>query len=105
MMCCWGRISIMNGAQHGINRLDIPIREQPGEWPRSPLTRHLIGDRAVVMADIKTLRDCRGVGRHRRFRRDRGWLAGSLRFRNQSDAGDDDTVSLGAPPATIAGSA
>src|SRR5262249_53080500 len=28
-------ISIMNGgAQHGIERLDIPIREQPGSWPR-----------------------------------------------------------------------
>src|SRR5262245_21678293 len=28
-------VSVMNGAgQHGIARLDVPIREQPGTWPR-----------------------------------------------------------------------
>src|SRR5437868_13734765 len=27
-------VSIMNGAaQHGIERLDVPIRDQPGTWP------------------------------------------------------------------------
>jgi virginiamycin A acetyltransferase len=47
-------VSIMNGAkQHGIDRLDIPVREQPGEWPRITIGRDSwIGDRAVVMADV-----------------------------------------------------
>jgi acetyltransferase-like isoleucine patch superfamily enzyme len=47
-------ISIMNGGgQHGIERLDIPIREQPGVWPRITIGRDTwIGDRAVVLADV-----------------------------------------------------
>lgn len=47
-------VSIMNGCrQHGIDRLDIPVREQPGEWPRIAIGRDTwIGDRAVVMADV-----------------------------------------------------
>jgi acetyltransferase-like isoleucine patch superfamily enzyme len=47
-------ISIMNGAsQHGIDRLDIPVREQPGEWPRITVGRDSwIGDRAIIMADV-----------------------------------------------------
>jgi virginiamycin A acetyltransferase len=47
-------ISITNGAaQHGIDRLDIPIREQPGTWPRVTIGQDSwIGDRAVVMADV-----------------------------------------------------
>jgi acetyltransferase-like isoleucine patch superfamily enzyme len=47
-------ISIMNGAsQHGIDRLDIPVREQAGEWPRITVGRDSwIGDRAVIMADV-----------------------------------------------------
>jgi acetyltransferase-like isoleucine patch superfamily enzyme len=47
-------ISIMNGgAQHGIERLDIPIREQPGTWPRITIGRDSwIGDRAVILADV-----------------------------------------------------
>lgn len=47
-------ISIMNGgSQHGIERLDIPIREQPGTWPRIIIGRDSwIGDRAVVLADV-----------------------------------------------------
>jgi acetyltransferase-like isoleucine patch superfamily enzyme len=47
-------ISIMNGgAQHGIDRLDVPIREQPGRWPRITIGRDSwIGDRAVVLADV-----------------------------------------------------
>lgn len=47
-------VSIMNGsAQHGIERLDIPVREQPGNWPRITIGRDSwIGDRAVVMADV-----------------------------------------------------
>ena len=48
------QVSIMNGAkQHGIERLDIPVREQPGEWPRITIGKDTwIGDRAIVMADI-----------------------------------------------------
>lgn len=48
------QVSIMNGSrQHGIERLDIPVREQPGEWPRIRIGRDTwIGDRAIVMADI-----------------------------------------------------
>jgi acetyltransferase-like isoleucine patch superfamily enzyme len=47
-------VSISNGgAQHGIERLDIPIREQPGTWPRVTIGKDSwIGDRAVVMADV-----------------------------------------------------
>lgn len=64
--CCLGEItleddvllgshvSIMNGsAQHGIERLDVPIREQPGVWPRVTIGRDTwIGDRAIVMANV-----------------------------------------------------
>jgi acetyltransferase-like isoleucine patch superfamily enzyme len=48
------QVSVMNGAkQHGIERLDVPVREQPGEWPRITIGRDTwIGDRAVVMADV-----------------------------------------------------
>jgi virginiamycin A acetyltransferase len=66
LFCCLGdvtleddvligsHVSIMNGTgQHGIERLDIPIREQPGTWPRVTIGRDSwIGDRAVVMADV-----------------------------------------------------
>lgn len=47
-------VSIPNGgAQHGIDRLDIPIREQSGVWPRITIGRDTwIGDRAVVLADV-----------------------------------------------------
>lgn len=47
-------ISIMNGAQqHGIERLDVPIREQPGVWVRVTVGRDSwIGDRAIVLADV-----------------------------------------------------
>jgi acetyltransferase-like isoleucine patch superfamily enzyme len=47
-------VSVMNGgAQHGIDRIDIPIREQPGRWPRITIGRDSwIGDRAVVLADV-----------------------------------------------------
>jgi virginiamycin A acetyltransferase len=47
-------ISIMNGgAQHGIERLDLPIREQPGIWPRITIGEDSwIGDRAVVLANV-----------------------------------------------------
>jgi virginiamycin A acetyltransferase len=48
------QVSIVNGgAQHGIERLDIPIREQPGVWPRITIGCDTwIGDRAVVLADV-----------------------------------------------------
>jgi acetyltransferase-like isoleucine patch superfamily enzyme len=47
-------VSITNGsAQHGISRLDIPIREQPGQWPHITIGQDSwIGDRAVVMANV-----------------------------------------------------
>lgn len=47
-------VSVTNGAaQHGTERLDVPIREQPGVWPRVTIGRDSwIGDRAVIMADI-----------------------------------------------------
>jgi acetyltransferase-like isoleucine patch superfamily enzyme len=47
-------VSIMNGSgQHGIDRLDVPIREQPGVWPRITIGADTwIGDRAIVMADV-----------------------------------------------------
>jgi acetyltransferase-like isoleucine patch superfamily enzyme len=47
-------VSIMNGSrQHGIESLEVPVREQPGDWPRVTIGRDTwIGDRAIVMADI-----------------------------------------------------
>jgi acetyltransferase-like isoleucine patch superfamily enzyme len=47
-------VSIMNGnRQHGIERLDVPVREQPGVWPLVTIGKDSwIGDRAVVMANI-----------------------------------------------------
>jgi acetyltransferase-like isoleucine patch superfamily enzyme len=47
-------VSIINGRrQHGIERLDIPIREQPGEYPRVTIGRDAwIGDRAIVTENI-----------------------------------------------------
>ncbi len=47
-------VSIPNGGkQHGIDRLDIPVREQPGEWQRIHIECDTwIGDRAIVMADV-----------------------------------------------------
>jgi acetyltransferase-like isoleucine patch superfamily enzyme len=47
-------VSVINGgSQHGIDRLDVPIREQPGAWPRVRVGRDSwIGDRSVVLADV-----------------------------------------------------
>ena len=47
-------VSIINGRrQHGIDRLDVPVREQPGEYPRVVIgTDSWIGDRAIVTADV-----------------------------------------------------
>jgi acetyltransferase-like isoleucine patch superfamily enzyme len=47
-------VSVTNGgAQHGTDRLDVPVREQPGTWPRVTIGRDSwVGDRAVVMADV-----------------------------------------------------
>ncbi len=47
-------VSIINGKrQHGIDRFDVPVREQPGEYPRITIGRDTwIGDRSVVLADV-----------------------------------------------------
>jgi acetyltransferase-like isoleucine patch superfamily enzyme len=47
-------VSVANGgAQHGTGRLDIPVREQPGTWPRVTIGRDTwVGDRAVVLTDV-----------------------------------------------------
>ena len=47
-------VSIMNGGgQHGIDRLDIPVREQPGVWPHVTIGRDTwIGDRAIILASV-----------------------------------------------------
>jgi len=47
-------VSVINGgAQHGIERLDVPVREQPGQWRRITIGRDSwIGDRSVVLANI-----------------------------------------------------
>ena len=64
--CCLGDVTLENdvllgshvsvangGRQHGIERLDVPIREQPGQWPRITIGRDTwIGDRAVVLANV-----------------------------------------------------
>jgi acetyltransferase-like isoleucine patch superfamily enzyme len=48
------RVSVANGGvQHGIDRLDVPMREQPGRWPRVTVGRDTwIGDQAVILADL-----------------------------------------------------
>jgi acetyltransferase-like isoleucine patch superfamily enzyme len=47
-------VSIINGnRQHGIERLDIPVREQPGEYPRVTIgADSWLGDRSLVMASV-----------------------------------------------------
>lgn len=47
-------VSILNGGkQHGTERLDIPVREQPGVYTHVNIGRDSwIGDRAIVMADV-----------------------------------------------------
>jgi acetyltransferase-like isoleucine patch superfamily enzyme len=47
-------VSIANGSgQHGIDRLDVPIREQPGTWPRVTIGRDSwISDRSVILANV-----------------------------------------------------
>lgn len=47
-------VSIINGrGQHGTSRLDIPVREQPGEYPRVTIGRDTwIGDRAIVTESV-----------------------------------------------------
>ena len=47
-------VSIINGRrQHGIDRLDVPVRDQPGEYPRVVIGEDSwIGDRAIVTADV-----------------------------------------------------
>jgi acetyltransferase-like isoleucine patch superfamily enzyme len=46
--------SIINGGrQHGIDRLDVPMREQPGTFPRVTIgCDSWIGDRSVVLANV-----------------------------------------------------
>jgi acetyltransferase-like isoleucine patch superfamily enzyme len=47
-------VSIMNGnRQHGIERLDVPVREQPGEWPRVTIGKDSwLGERSIIQADV-----------------------------------------------------
>ena len=47
-------VSIANGAQqHGIERVDIPIREQPGEYPPRVIGEDSwLGERAIVLANV-----------------------------------------------------
>lgn len=47
-------VSIINGsAQHGIDRLDVPVREQLGMFPRVTIGEDTwVGERALVMADV-----------------------------------------------------
>ncbi len=47
-------VSIINGnRQHGIDRLDLPIREQAGVYPRITIGQDSwIGDRAIVMSNV-----------------------------------------------------
>lgn len=47
-------VSIINGnRQHGVERLDVPVRDQPGTYPRVTIGRDTwIGDRAIVMFNV-----------------------------------------------------
>jgi acetyltransferase-like isoleucine patch superfamily enzyme len=64
--CCLGAVTIEDdvllashvsvangGSQHGIDRLDVPSRDQPGTWQAVTVGRgSWIGERAVVLADV-----------------------------------------------------
>ena len=63
--CCLGDVTLEDDVllgsmfrspwlrQHGIDRLDMPVREQPGSWPRVTIGQDSwIGDRVVVLADV-----------------------------------------------------
>ncbi len=109
--CCLGTVTLEDdvlisshvsipsgGKQHGIDRLDLPILEQPGIKSRVTIGRDSwIGDRAVVLAD---------VGRHcvigagsvvakpiPDFAIAVGVPAKVIRFRNQHPATDQDLES------------
>jgi acetyltransferase-like isoleucine patch superfamily enzyme len=47
-------VSVINGGgQHGIDRLDLPVREQPGVFPRVTIGQDSwLGDRSVILADV-----------------------------------------------------
>lgn len=47
-------VSIINGgSQHGTESLDVPIREQPGIFPKITIGRDTwIGERSTVLADV-----------------------------------------------------
>ncbi|MBL8809787.1 MAG: acyltransferase [Planctomycetaceae bacterium] len=47
-------VSVMNGTrQHGTERLDIPMREQPGEYPAVSIGNDTwIGERATIAANV-----------------------------------------------------
>jgi acetyltransferase-like isoleucine patch superfamily enzyme len=47
-------VSVINGGgQHGTDRLDVPVREQPGVYNRVTIGRDSwLGDRSVVLADV-----------------------------------------------------
>jgi acetyltransferase-like isoleucine patch superfamily enzyme len=47
-------VSIINGnRQHGIDRLDTPVRDQLGQYPRITIGEDSwIGDRAIVMSNV-----------------------------------------------------
>jgi virginiamycin A acetyltransferase len=47
-------VSVTNGSQqHGTERLDMPVREQPGLWPHVTIGQDTwVGDRAIIMADV-----------------------------------------------------
>jgi acetyltransferase-like isoleucine patch superfamily enzyme len=47
-------VSILNGGrQHGSDRLDRPMRDQPGEYPRVTIGEGAwLGERSIVMCDV-----------------------------------------------------
>ena len=47
-------VSILNGGhQHGTERTNVPVRLQPGQWPRVTIGQDSwVGERSVVMADV-----------------------------------------------------
>jgi virginiamycin A acetyltransferase len=85
-------VSIINGRrQHGIERLDIPVREQPGEYPRIVVGRDSwIGDRAVVTASLGSQVVVGAASVVLNPAPDRGIVAGSpgkvIRYRDQMQA-------------------
>jgi acetyltransferase-like isoleucine patch superfamily enzyme len=98
-------VSIINGRrQHGIERLDIPVREHPGEYRRILVGRDSwIGDRSLVTASIGHQAVVGAASVVLSVVPDKSVVAGSpckvIRFRDRKSTSDSIEVDEYSPPA------